>query len=285
MLASLLTLASILLAAGDASAKKPDDTRPHVVFVTGDCEYRSEITMPMIAKILEDNHGMRCSVVYAINDKTGAKEPKFRNNLVGLEALKTADLAVFFLRFRSLPDDQLQLILDYVNSGKPYVGLRTSTHALRYENGPHTKLNDSFPIAAFGQKWIRHHGHDSTTNVYKALADHPIVRGVDQEIHCRSWLYHVIPLHGNCVPLMLGQAIKGEKADGQIFGIPSPVAWTLTKDDGARVFFTTLGHPADFESESVRKLLVNGIFWALDKEVPSNGCDVPLKDYVPPPTT
>ena len=35
---------------------------PHVVFVTGDDEYRSEITMPMIAAILEKRHGMRTSV-------------------------------------------------------------------------------------------------------------------------------------------------------------------------------------------------------------------------------
>ena len=44
------------------SAQAP---RPHVVFVTGDDEYRSEITMPMIAKILEQRHGLRTSVAYA----------------------------------------------------------------------------------------------------------------------------------------------------------------------------------------------------------------------------
>ena len=41
---------------------------PHVVFVTGDDEYRSEITMPMIAAILEKQHGMRTSVAYAQAD-------------------------------------------------------------------------------------------------------------------------------------------------------------------------------------------------------------------------
>jgi hypothetical protein len=102
------------------------------VFVTGDDEYRSEVSMPMIAKILEARHGFKCTVVYAVDPSTGQRNPKYQQNIEGLEALKSADLAVFFLRFRALPDKQLKMILDYVNSGRPIVGLRTSTHAFRY---------------------------------------------------------------------------------------------------------------------------------------------------------
>ena len=32
-------------------------------------------------------------------------------------------------RFRGLPDAQMQYIDDFVNSGRPIVGIRTSTHA------------------------------------------------------------------------------------------------------------------------------------------------------------
>ena len=53
------------------------------------------------------------------------------------------------------------VILDYVNSGKPIVGLRTSTHAFRYPKGENTKYNDGFGREVFGQRWIKHHGHDS----------------------------------------------------------------------------------------------------------------------------
>ena len=35
-----------------------------------------------------------------------------------------------------------------------------------------------------------------------------------------------------------------------------------------RVFFTTLGHPGDFEQPSMRRLTVNGILWALGRDVP-----------------
>ncbi|MER3416435.1 MAG: hypothetical protein C4297_09525 [Gemmataceae bacterium] len=267
-------------------ARAQTPTRPHVVFVTGDCEYRSEITMPMISEILQKHHGMRCTVCTARDDR-GELRPKYLRNIVGLEALRQADLAVFFIRYRQLPDVQLRSILDYAASGKPLVGLRTTTHAFRYTAGPHMRWNDGFGLDIFGQKWIRHHGHDSSTRVYLAVKDHPIARGLAPEFHCRSWLYHVMPLSGDCHPLLLGAAVKGDKPDGAMFGTPNPVAWTKTYGR-ARVFFTTLGHPQDFEVESVRRLLVNGIYWALglEQKIPPEGTKVDyVTPYVAPPTT
>jgi len=282
----VMTAAAGAVFAAAATEPAPPAGRPHVVFVTGDDEYRSEITMPMIAAILEQRHGMRCSVAYAVNDRTGRKEPKYHYNIEGLEALETADVAVFYLRYREVPDAQLKRILDYVDSGRPIVGLRTSTHAFQYKSGANTRLNDGFGRDVFGQRWIRHHGHDSSTNVYVALKDHPVTRGVAAEFHCRSWLYHVVPLEGDCVPLVLGSAVKGETPAGQTFGTPNPVAWTRIRGR-TRVFFTTLGHPQDFEVEAFRRLLVNGIYWALGMEakIPPDGTDVrTVGEYVAPPT-
>lgn len=260
---------------------------PHVVFVTGDCEYRSEITMPLMARILEAKHGMRCTVCYAVNDESGKPEPKHLKNIAGLEALESADLAVLYVRFRQLPDGQLERILAYADSGKPMVGLRTTTHAFRYSDGPNTRWNDGFGRDVFGQRWITHHGHDSSTNVYVAVDGHPIVRGVDPAFHCRSWLYQVVPLHGDCTPLLVGAAVKGVKQKNETFGTPNPVAWTKT-DGGKRRFFTTLGHPDDFALESMRRLVINGIYWALGREaeIPAGGANAEIQgDYQPPPTT
>ena len=81
-----------------------------------------------------------------------------------------------FTRFRALPEDQLQRILRYVESGKPIVGLRTSTHAFLYPDGhPRQALNDGFGRDVFGQKWITHHGSQSSTDVavHAANAAHP----------------------------------------------------------------------------------------------------------------
>lgn len=250
---------------------------PHVVFVTGDDEYRSEYSMPRIARILEARYEVRTSVALA------KPTPQTNDNIVGLEALRTADLGVFFLRWRRLPDNQLNLILGYAASGKPLVGLRTSTHSFQYPAGdPRAPWNDGFGIDMFGQKWIRHHGHRSTTDVSTApgRASHPILRGVEASFHVPSWLYVVDPLIGDCEPLLIGKAINPE---GKDYG-PQAVAWTKTHH-GARVFFTTLGHPEDFKVESMRRLVVNGILWALGRDVPEGGARVDWLDaYDPPPS-
>lgn len=255
--------------------------QPHVVFVTGDDEYRSEITMAMIAAMLERSHGIRTSVAYA------KPVPQTKDHIDGLEALETADLMVVYTRFRALPEDQLQRILTFAESGKPMVGLRTSTHAFLYPDGhPRQGLNDGFGRDVFGQKWITHHGAQSYTDVtvHTANAAHPILRGV-LPFRARSWLYHVAPLHGEATVLLDGTSGNSNKTKQQAeFPPTQPVAWTRSYK-GARVFFTTLGHPEDFAAAPMRRLVVNGILWALGREVPTGGADLaPVGAYVAPPT-
>jgi type 1 glutamine amidotransferase len=254
---------------------------PHVVFVTGDDEYRSEITMPMIAAILEARHGIRTSIAYA------KPEPQTKDNIEGLDALATADLMVMFTRFRALPEAQLSKIVAYVESGKPIVGLRTSTHAFLYPQGhARAALNDDFGRDVFGQKWITHHGAQSTTDVTVAAANasHPILRGV-VPFRARSWLYHVAPLNGNATVLLEGTTVNSNKTDRAAEYPPTqPVAWTRQYKQ-SRVFFTTLGHPEDFSAAPMRRLVLNGILWALGKDVPEGGAEpTPVGAYVAPAT-
>lgn len=252
---------------------------PHVVFVTGDDEYRSEITMPMIAGLLQ-KAGIRTSVAYA------RPIPQTKANIEGLEALATADLMVMFTRFRALPEDQLKPILDFVASGKPLVGLRTTTHAFLYPKGhPREALNDGFGHDVFGQKWITHHGSRSSTDVViePGAEGHAILNGVTP-FHARSWLYHVTPLDDVETVLLRGTSVNSTKTPQQLeeYPITQPVAWTR-QHDGARVFFTTLGHPHDFAEASMRRLVVNGILWALGRPVPDEGADVDIPGGFDPP--
>jgi len=46
-----------------------------------------------------------------------------------------------------------------------------------------------------------------------------------------------------------------------------PVAWTNIYKK-ARVFYTSLGHPDDFNNPQFRRLLINAVFWAMNKPVP-----------------
>ena len=259
----------------------PGATAPHVVVVTGDDEYRSEITMPVIAGILEAQ-GIRTTVTYA------RPIPQTKDNIEGLEALETADLMVMFTRFRALPEDQVARILRFVESGKPLIGLRTTTHAFLYPDG-HARqaLNDGFGRDVFGQKWMTHHGSRSRTDVAieESSAPHTILNGVTP-FHARSWLYHVAPLHDVDMVLLHGTSVHSSKSEEQLKTYPpvQPVAWTRMHK-GAPVFFTTLGHPEDFTHEAMRRLVVNAVLWALRRPVPEGGANVDVPGGYTPPET
>src|SRR4051794_14072119 len=91
----------------------------HIVLVSGDEEYRSEEALPQLGKILAKHHGFKCTVLFAIDPKDGTINPNVKNNIPGLEALKTADLMIIATRMRDLPDEQMKHVVDYVESGKP----------------------------------------------------------------------------------------------------------------------------------------------------------------------
>src|SRR6516225_8266833 len=104
----------------------------HIVFLSGDEEYRSEEGLPMLAKILAVRHGFKCTVLFAINPEDHTIDPTVSTNIPGTDALDSADLCVVALRFRELPDAQMRHFVDYLKAGKPLIALRTSTHAFQY---------------------------------------------------------------------------------------------------------------------------------------------------------
>lgn len=252
-----------------------EEGKPHLVFVTGDEEYRSEETMPMLARILHRDHGFTVSVCFALTD--GVIDPNRSDNIEGLEILADADMMIVNTRFRKLPDEQVKFITDFAESGKPMAGFRTATHAFRY--GGNNPLDKEWPHKVFGLPWISHHGGANSTDVLisEDNADHPVLRGVEP-FHARSWLYHSQTLLDTATPLLIGRAVRGAEPGGEHFNDPHVIAWVHHYEgaNGAsRVFFTTLGHPYDFKDESMRKLSLNGILWALGMEdqIPAEGSD------------
>ena len=291
----VLTLAGLAcLAAGQARA---DDAwivyegadgpgkGKHIVLVTGDEEYRSEDSMPQLAKILAVHHGFKCTMLFAINKDDGTIDPQTGDNIPGLEALDSADLMILFTRFRELPDEQMKHIIDYTNSGRPIVGLRTATHAFFYRKNresPYAKYSFRSPEfdggygrQVLGETWINHYGHhqrESTRGlIAEGMEDHPIVRGAD-DIWGPSDVYGITTLHGDCKPLVMGQVLSGMKPDDPPNAEKKlvPVAWTKsytgTEGKASRVFTTTMGHGDDLKSEGFRRLLVNACYWGLGME-------------------
>ena len=308
----LASLGSLPARAADPWIVYPGGDGPgkgkHIVLVSGDEEYRSEEALPQLARILAKRHGFTCTVLFAIDRKDGTINPNQVDNIPGLQALEKADLMVMFLRFRNLPDEQMKYLVDYIESGRPIVALRTSTHAFNLQNassyfrytwsgGP---WDGGFGRQVLGETWIDHHGHHGKESSRGLVApgqeENPILRGIkDGDIWGPTDVYKVrLPLPGDSKPLVMGQVLEGMKAtDKPVVGAKNdpmmPIAWTksYTGKAGktARIFTTTMGCSKDLESEGYRRLLVNACYWAagLENSIPSKANVDIVGTYKPRP--
>jgi hypothetical protein len=301
-LLNLLLLSSALGLAGEwvvYEGKRGPGRGKHIVFLTGDEEYRSEEGLPMLARILSQHHGFKCTVLFSI--KNGEIDPKTTDNEPGMEALDAADLCIMLLRFREWPDHQMKHFVDYYLAGKPIIALRTSTHAFSYGNNSTSaykkfhwgsgEWKQGFGRQVLGETWVDHWGKhkvEATRGIIEPTQrKHPILRGVT-DIFADTDVYEAHP-PADVTILVHGQVLKGmkptdppadyrRKAKGGVEqGINDPmqpVVWTRhhTNETGKvnRVVTTTLGSATDLQSEGLRRLLVNASYWAvgLEKKIP-----------------
>jgi type 1 glutamine amidotransferase len=259
----------------------------HIVFLSGDEEYRSEESLPMMAKILSQHHGFTCTVLFAIDPQTGVIDPKQQTNIPGIEQLQKADLVFMCLRFRELPDNQMKYFDEYLNSGKPIIALRTSTHAFAYSRNKesvyakysyNSKVNNwenGFGKIVLGETWVSHHGvhgSEGTRGLINGLsASHPILKGV-KDIWGPTDVYTVNGLGANSEVLLYGQSTLGMTSTAPLSYEKTimPVAWTRyyqgEKGKTTKIFATTMGAATDLVSEDLRRMLINASYWALELE-------------------
>lgn len=268
----------------------------NVVLVAGDdAEYHSEEALPQLAKILAVRHGFNCTVLFPL-DKNGDIDPLQNHDLQGLEALRHADLLVLFMRWRDLPDNEMKMFIDYIQSGRPIIAIRTGTHPFQlrtsktYEKWSwDSKIpgwEGGFGRKVIGETWVAHHGKHGveSTRAWFApgAADSPILRGIQNGgIWVPTEVYEVrLPMIPTAHPLLLGQVLSGLHPDdppvpGKVNDPMMPVSWTNTyttpSGKKARVFASTMGAADDLESEQLRRLLVNAAYWAvgLEKKIPA----------------
>ncbi len=275
----------------------------HIVLVSGDEEYRSEESLPMLGRLLAATHGFKCTVLFAINKQSGQIDPNTIDNIPGLEALATADLMVINTRFRDLGDEQMKFVDAYLESGKPVVGIRPAVVSFRnkkesayFKYSSNNRTGDyagGFGQQVLGSTWISHHGahgKESTRGVIvEAQKSHPILRGVETMWGPTDVYTIRLPIPHGAQVLVMGQVLKGMKPDAA----PSeksrmPLAWTKnypTKRGVARVFTTTMGDAQDFTDEHFRRMVVNACFWAagLEDKIPAkNNVDL-VGAYTPSP--
>jgi hypothetical protein len=278
----------------------------HVVLIAGDEEYRSEEAMPQLGKILAVHHGFKCTVLFSIDPATGTIDPNKTNNIPGLEALQSADLMILDTRFRNLPDEQMKHFVDYVETGKPIIGLRTATHPFNIPKGQtyskysynSKEWDGGFGRQILGETWVNHHGSHGKQSTRGLIApgkdSSPVLNGIkDGDIWGPTDVYTVrLPLPEGCEALVMGQVLVGMKAtDEPLKGAKNdpmmPIAWTrvLKKADGKtmRSFTTTMGASQDLLSEGLRRLLVNAAYWNLgmESQIVPNASVAIVGDYNP----
>jgi hypothetical protein len=215
---------------------------------------------------------------------------------------------VILTRFRDLPDEEMKEIVDYVDSGRPIVAMRTATHAFNLKNHrayarytwTSKEWDGGFGRQVLGETWIDHHGHhgvESTRGIIAPGAEgHPILRGIkDGDIWGPTDVYRVrLPLPDDCKPLVLGQVLEGmHPTDKPVSGTKNepmmPVAWVKTftgkSGNAARVFTTTMGASQDLQSEGTRRMLVGACYWAvgLEDKIPNKSDVRIVGEYKPLP--
>ncbi len=299
----LLASAALILGGATASAaewldlpaKEGTANGKKIVLVSGDEEYRSEESCPMLAKILSQRFGFHCVVLFAINPDGGYIDSNYQNNIPGTEALDSADLMIIGTRFRQLPEDQIAHFAAFLDAGKPVMGFRTATHA--FSGGAKTgefKWAD-FGLNILGERWVNHHGDhmkEGTRSVIEsANAENPVLRGVG-EIFATTDVYGIANLDQKAATILLrGQvtttldpssaAVEGPKNSPMM-----PLAWLreYTAPNGSshgKAFCTTLGASVDFADEDLRRLFVNAALYLTGQKVPEKA-DVSVIDPFKP---
>jgi hypothetical protein len=279
--------------AGQANGKR-------VVLLAGDEEYRSEESLPMLGKLLSQRHGFHCTVLFSINPADGTIDPVNQTNVPGLHLLETADLVITAFRFRELPDRDMGHFVNYLQAGKPIIALRTATHAFNYtrnKQSPFAKWDfaskdwpGGFGQQVLGETWINHHGdHDAEATrglIDGTQAKHPVLRGV-VDVFGPTDVYGVVHLQPADTVLMHGLVLKGMAPESPPNWRKSlmPLVWirdhTWPNGKTTRALTSTIGAAVDFQSEDLRRLIINATYWLTGLEVPAKADATPVGDYRP----
>lgn len=279
-----------------ATAKQWADFKPpadkangkRVILMAGDEEYRSEESMPMLAKILSQRHGFDCTVLFSQNPESGVIDPVNQTHVPGFHLLAGADLVICAFRFRELPDADMRHFADYLQAGKPIIALRTATHAFAYSRNPGSPFArwgwnsrewpGGFGRQVLGETWINHHGDHGKESAMGLLdgmqIKHPVLRGVGP-FWGPSDVYGIVNLKPTDTVLAHGLTLSGMKpTDPPNYRKPlMPIVWVrdYTWENGktTRALTSTQGAAVDLEDENLRRLLINASYWLTGLDAPA----------------
>jgi mono/diheme cytochrome c family protein/glucose/arabinose dehydrogenase len=273
-----------------------------IALVAGDDEYRSEEGLPMLGKILSQRLGFDCTVIFPAGPD-GIIKPGDKVLISNAGAMERADAIIMLTRFRRWNPEALQKFDTAFQRGVPIIALRTSTHAFDIGdksspwhkwtwNGNVEGWKGGFGKQVLGETWVAHHGAHAKEGcrgiIEEANKDHPILRGVT-DVFADSDVYTANP-PADAVVLMRGQVTDSLKPDskpveGKKNNPMQPVVWTreYKHENGnvSRIVTNTMGAATDLQSEGLRRLIVNSVFWGLKMDVPAKADVTYVDPYNP----
>lgn len=240
---------------GGEPLRLSQDHRPRLAIVIAEDEYDTPRTLSAFAR--EDlEKDFKISLIY-----NSANRP---HELIGLEALGDADALILSVRRRALPVEQVSALKSFVASGKPVLGIRTSSHAFtqRDESAPAERLFwPEFGQEVFGVVYEGHHDNSVTPVITRApqgTLDSLFTSIPEGPFSGGGSLYRFRTLEPSAVVLLQG-TIPNQQTQ--------PVAWTYLRANGGRSFYTSLGHAKDFENPVFLQLLHNAVRWATNQPI------------------
>jgi nicotinamidase-related amidase/type 1 glutamine amidotransferase len=248
-----------------------NDARPVIAFITAENEYHTNQRFPEFAHELLLTKNVNCE--FAVGKPFS--EGEGIHNIENLQILRDADLVVTCIRRRALEPYKMNLIKEYLNSGKPLLAIRTSSHAFDAKGtvsrsgggviAAEVPVSDQlaqwldFDREVLGGNYQGHYGHlnvGTTCTIVPGMENHPLLKGVDPNgFTSPSWLYINHPLRSDNIQVLLLGTIPGQ--------YPEPVMWINNRDKG-KVVYTSLGHWDDWKIESFQNIMLNGVNYLLN---------------------
>lgn len=243
----ICNLLLIITSLADISGKK-------VFMLVGEREYSSSQSMPSFAVQLEEKFGLK------VNYLTVPKNGSIKN----LDDITNADLLMFYIQERNIPQQQYTKICEVLNSGTAAIAFKTSS--LAFNSHPQWFLK------YFGGAFQGFSGKKGVSVCALPENDnHPIIKDLEvKSFITRDQLIFPGPLTADSRPLLMGKSKDSHAV---------PVAWIREKKDGQRLFYTSLGLLNEFESDNFVNLLNQAVNWCLNPEIkspaPKQPADIP----------
>jgi type 1 glutamine amidotransferase len=236
-------------------------------FLLGEHEYGTPESLPAFAKSHLDPLGIESS--FAVAECKDRKSP-LCHSFKGISDLETADVLILSTRRRFPTTEDMAIIKNFINSGKPVIAIRTASHAFgAREKGEgyqapegHAAWN-TIDVDMLGAKYTGHYKEKEggplqvSAWIEAAATNHPIVENLDFDgpINIGNKLYTYIDRDPAIQILLSAKWAENEESH--------PVAWTNEKG-GKRVFYMSPGSLDEMATPEIKSLLKSAVLWGLN---------------------